>query len=248
MNANPYESDKLLAEYLFFHYSTEADYAVVPSIPATAIGFARRVVTELLTPGASATRALDLGCAVGRSAFELARTVPEVVGVDFSSAFIGACRDLQAHGHICTETVIEGRRTEEFTAIVPPEIDRSRVTFCTGDACALDAAMGPFDVVVAANLLCRLPDPAAFLERLPSLINPGGQLLLATPFSWLPEFTPEEKWIGGREDGPSSLEELTRLLAPHFTLETQIDLPFLIREHSRKYQLGISLGTRWRRH
>lgn len=28
--------------------------------------------------------------------------------------------------------------------------------------------------VLAANLLCRLPDPIAFLDRLPSLIKPGG--------------------------------------------------------------------------
>jgi hypothetical protein len=40
---------------------------------------------------------------------------------------------------------------------------------------------------------------------------------------------------------------LASILEPHFQLETEKDLPFLIREHSRKFQYGISLGSRWRR-
>jgi hypothetical protein len=30
-------------------------------------------------------------------------------------------------------------------------------------------------------------------------------------------------------------------------MELETNIPFLIREHSRKFQYGISLGTRWRR-
>ena len=79
-------------------------------------------------------------------------------------------------------------------------------------------------------------------------IEVGGQLLLATPFSWLQEFTPEKNWLGGTEDAAPSHEVLADLLRPAFTLEFTKDLPFLIREHSRKFQYGISLGTRWHRH
>lgn len=35
-------------------------------------------------------RALDVGCAVGRSSFEMARACHEVVGVDFSQKFVDA--------------------------------------------------------------------------------------------------------------------------------------------------------------
>lgn len=131
--------------------------------------------------------------------------------------------------------------------------------------------------VLAANLLCRLPDPRQFLRRLPSLIKPGGVscrgrsrqevlicthpavlphaqlsraeqgmplqslcshsaegmgvegasrstfsgvlcrsvvvclpqvLVLVSPYSWLPAWTPKEQWLGGFTDkvgsgGPS---------------------------------------------
>jgi hypothetical protein len=30
-----------------------------------------------------------------------------------------------------------------------------------------------------------------------------------------------------------------------FRLHRRVELPFLIREHARKYQLGIALGTTW---
>jgi hypothetical protein len=76
------------------------------------------------------------------------------------------------------------------------------------------------------------------------LVKPGGQLLLTTPFSWLAEFTPRAKWIGGTA-GSESADELTRLLEPHFELKLSKELPFLIREHARKYQWSVAWGTRW---
>ena len=103
----------------------------------------------------------------------------------------------------------------------------------------------PYDVVLAANLICRLPDPDAFLSRLGGLVKPGGQLLLTTPFTWLEEYTPKEHWIGGIDSDRRSEEELTKRLSGEFSLHRHVDLPFLIREHERKYQLGIALGTAW---
>jgi SAM-dependent methyltransferase len=104
-----------------------------------------------------------------------------------------------------------------------------------------------FDLVLAANLLCRLPEPKCLLERLPALVRSGGQLLLTTPFTWLEEFTPRANWLGGTSETGRSFDALRRALEPAFTLEHRVELPFLIREHARKFQYGVTLGTRWRR-
>jgi 2-polyprenyl-3-methyl-5-hydroxy-6-metoxy-1,4-benzoquinol methylase len=110
----------------------------------------------------------------------------------------------------------------------------------------LPVDLGSFDLVLAANLICRLPEPRLFLGRLSQLVNPGGQLLLTTPFTWLEEFTPRAKWLGGRkEEGKRSCEALKEILDPDFKLQLTRDLPFLIREHERKFQYGIALGWRW---
>jgi putative 4-mercaptohistidine N1-methyltranferase len=244
--SNPYESRRLVGEYLFFHYASFEEAAGDLPVPREAWDFAERVVSELLGDSGTLESALDVGCAVGRSSFELARRVKRVVGVDYSKAFIDAAQTLQAAGKMPGEVLAEGERMQEFEAQVPAGIERERVEFLVGDATDLPP-LGAFDVVLAANLICRLPEPRKFLERLPSLVKSGGQLLLATPFSWLEEFTPRDHWLGGRLDSPSSFEVLRQILEPDFELETTKNLPFLIREHSRKFQYGISLGSRWRR-
>lgn len=270
MSENIYESPKLLGEYLLLHYGGTAEVLGGMPGPAEAIGFPTRLVRELLAPVEPNSRALDLGCAVGGSSFELARSCAEVMGVDYSHAFIAAANRLRNEGFHAYEKVIEGDLTEPGLATVPPEIDRSRVTFEQGDAMdfpnpkskaerneTAEHFVGPqssaiqnlksFDVVLAANLLCRLHQPLRLIERLPALVRSGGQLLLTTPFTWLAEFTPRENWLGGTRETGSSFDALHRALEPHFTLEHRVDLPFLIREHARKFQYGVALGTRWRR-
>ena len=245
-----YESPRLLGEYLLLHYGGAGDLChpsllLLPAVTGTP--FPVRCVRELLDPSLPprGATALELGCSVGAAAFELARSCARVEASDYSSSFIGAANHLKSQGILETLRATEGERSVPFTASIPPGIDPDRVSFSVQDATALPETLGSFDVLLAANLLCRLPDPEALIARLPGLVKPGGQLLLTTPFTWLEEFTPRERWIGGRVEGPSCEEELTRRLSPHFRLHRRIDLPFLIREHERKYQLGIALGTSW---
>jgi putative 4-mercaptohistidine N1-methyltranferase len=248
--ASLYESPKLLGEYLLLHYggAEEMRHQALPVDPAVSntpfpVRCVRQLLdTELLPDNPSA---LELGCSVGAAAFELARTCTHVEASDYSASFIHAAEQLKNTGCLEGVRMVEGERFLPFTATVAPEIDRSRTSFSVQDATALPQPLGPFDVVLAANLLCRLPDPEALLGRFADLVKPGGQLLLTTPFTWLEEFTPRSRWIGGGVTGPSSEEELTRRLSEQFRLHRRVDLPFLIREHERKYQLGIAFGTSW---
>ena len=252
MASNPYELPRLLAEYLLFHYGKAEEVLPYPFGPREALDFAVRVVTEMLDEDALRldARALDLGCAVGRSSFELARRCTEVIGIDYSANFIRAAEELAGGGVLTYERTDEGRLTIPLTVEAPSGIDRRRVQFEVGDACALRSDLGRFDVVLLANLVDRLPEPRRCLDRLPDLVAPGGQLIIASPFTWLEEYTSREHWLGGemRDSQPvRTAETLREILDTDFAFERQVDLPFLIREHARKYQWSVSWAGRWRR-
>lgn len=244
---DPYETTRVLREYLLFHYGSEREILSLGIGPRDALGFCLRTVDLLLDADSlrQKDRALDLGCAVGGSSFVLAKTFGEVIGIDKSHALIEAAKVLRKDGELTYESRRQGAFMDTLQARVDPGVDRSRIRFQVADACELDSSLGPFDVVHAANLLCRLPDPRALLSQLPDLVRPGGQLLLATPFTWLDEFTPSCNWLG--KGGEDSFQDLKLMISNDFELQFEIDIPFLIREHERKFQYGISLGTRWRR-
>lgn len=240
-----YESEKLLAEYLLFHYGSQEEI-LPPDRPwpggmCEALDFPRRTVAHF-SPGAVAS-GLDLGCAVGRSTFEMARTCQDVLGIDFSHAFIHAAEALK------TGRVISYQRREEASIVTnlearpPAGIDPQKLRFQQGDAMNLAADLGSFDRVHAANLLCRLPEPVRLLDRLPDLVKSGGELVLATPCTWLEEFTPPANWPPA-----GTLEWLKSMLTGSFSLTHQANEPFLIRETARKFQWTTSLVTVWRRH
>ena len=87
-NPNPYESARLLAEYLLFHYGTAAEILpeAAPAGMREALDFAVRT-TKHFSPG-PVERTLDVGCAVGRSTYELSRDSAETLGIDYSQSFI----------------------------------------------------------------------------------------------------------------------------------------------------------------
>lgn len=66
--------------------------------------------------------ALDIGCAVGRSTFELAKRFNQVVGIDFSHGFIDACNKLKTYGKLSYTVQTEGSLVSEHVAEVDPDI------------------------------------------------------------------------------------------------------------------------------
>ena len=242
---NPYETRKLLDEYLLFHYGSAAEILPWSGGPAEALDFPARTVTELVDwprLGSAGLRALDLGCAVGRSSFELSKRCTEVIGIDFSSAFVEAARELQSRGVLAYERLEEGSLRTRLEAHLPEGSRPERVRFETGDALNLRPDLGSFDVVHAANLLCRLRRPRDFLRRAVDLVRRGGLLVLTTPATWMEEFTPRENWPDG-----DILPFLESELSGSFELVHAKDMPFLIRETVRKYQWTVALGTVWER-
>lgn len=244
---NPYETEALLAQYLDFHYGP--DHFGVANYPRAC---AELAITAL--GNAPRTRALDMGCAVGRTSFELARAFDEVVGIDLSHRFVEAAATLAENGIMHYQVPDEGElRLQRHTDLETLGLTRARqrARFLQGDASQPDPELGTFDLVFAGNLIDRLADPAAFLAQMPGLVRPGGVLVITSPYTLLEEYTPRSHWIGGFEKNGQParvLDGLRSHLGSGFTLEPPVrDLPFVIRETSRKYQHSLAQATVWRR-
>eukprot|EP01043_Picozoa_sp_COSAG02_P063834 COSAG02_NODE_9157_length_2306_cov_7.738106_1_plen_320_part_00 len=240
-----YETDRAVDEYLQFHYAKSSDLMPYGDhvAPTAALEFPQRCA-RLCLHAEGRARALDVGCSVGGMSFQLARHFDEVKGVDFSHAFVAAAENMREAGSADYTATIEAEIKETRSASVDADIERSRLSFEQGNACALRDDIGQFDAVLAANLLCRLPEPQAFLERCADLVKPGGVLVLVSPYSWLEEYTEKSKWLGGVAGGPQTFEAVNKELSKSFQLLETPDMPFLIREHARKFQWGCSEGPR----
>jgi len=253
-----YEASATLNQYLLLHYDSEK--RALPAVWADqgdASVFPERCV-DILThwakrAGSGFDSAIDVGCAVGRASFALARDYAEVVGIDISHNFIEVAKVLQQQGSLPYDFAVEGDIVEHSLASVPAEIERNRVLFRRADACALPAEYANFDAALGVNLLCRLPSPKAFLSRLSGprgLIKPGGILVLASPYSWSTQFTTKSAWLGGYIDNGTpvrSFDTLKMLLDKEFELLHREDLPLVIREHARKFECIVTDVTVWRR-
>jgi putative 4-mercaptohistidine N1-methyltranferase len=268
---NVYETDELVAMYLGMHYalrsgSSEGVPAILPhkNEPTHALRFPQRVAelaVQLRAPDSSKDgrplRALDVGCAVGGSSFELATAFDEVVGFDFSDAFVNTAKLMQRTEDPRFSIPMEGNLAEEVTALHESHVDkvaRDRCTFQHGDACNMDPSDlgGHFDAVIVANLICRVPEPLKCLDGLAAVTRQGGIVVLATPFSWLKQYTEESKWLGGYigADGKPVESKVTlqqEMESRGFEKIHEEQMPALIREHQRKYQYIVSEGTAWRK-
>jgi 5-histidylcysteine sulfoxide synthase/putative 4-mercaptohistidine N1-methyltranferase len=245
--ASRYETDRLVAEYAEFHYGDE--YFGVPNFPRALASLAIEAMGDR-----PAGKALDLGCAVGRASFELARHFARVTGIDFSTSFIRLGIELIEQGRLRYTLVEEGELVafkERNLAGLGLDAVADRVEFFQGDACNLKPVFAGYDLILAANLIDRLYSPKKFLESVHERLNPGGLLVIASPYTWLAEHTKREEWLGGfKRDGENftTLDGLKAVLGRHFRLAREPrPVPFVIRETKRKFQHVLSEVTIWER-
>lgn len=241
-----YESDTLAAQYCEAHYGSE--HFGVPNFPLACAQICLEVMKDR-----KKGFALDLGCAVGRASFELARGGFEnVTGLDFSTRFFRLAAHIQEEGYLRYAFPEEGEVVSYHEIGLKDlclEEIRDRVQFFQADACNLPEKFSGYDLVLAANLIDRLYSPRRFLASIHARMNPGGVLLLASPYTWLEEFTKKSEWLGGYRDGGEpvwSLDGIKAALLPHFTMIGEPrDVPFVIRETRRKFQHSVAEVTLW---
>lgn len=244
---NKYETQQILNQYLLLHYGNDKDTLSCSSLSQDLIGFPKRcaqlLYKKMQEQNKAFNRVLDLGCAVGGASFELARNFSEVVGIDLSELFISTANKIKHEGKITFDRKDEGNLRTTLNYNIDTQINRDRIQFKVADACELPTDLGKFDAILLANLLCRLPDPKLCLTQLKSLLRDGGLLLITSPYSWLKEYTPEKNWLGGNSE--RSIAGLHAILDSHFKLIYEENMPFIIREHARKFEYIVAHATVW---
>lgn len=240
-----YETEELANQYLLFHYGNEEEVLPFSFGPKNSLSFPVRCVTECVDTSqlSREAKALELGCSVGRTSFELSKHFQSVTAVDQSQSFISLAKRLQQGESIKYSFEEEGPIFSTHIATKPALAHPERIEFICQSVMDLNLKEKKFEVVMAANLLCRLPKPREFLLKLSKWTAPEGQLILISPYSWLEKYTSVSEW----PDLQGSFHLISESLKDHFTLQKTLELPFLIKEHNRKYEWGVSQATIWKR-
>ena len=242
---NKYETDLIVSQFCEAHWGKE--YFNVELFPKIAAEICLSYFKDK-----PKRKALDLGCATGRTTFELAREFDFVTGLDFSARFIRIAIELQEKGKIQYILPEEGdiisfhhKRLKDYNL----DGIKHKVEFYQADATNLKNIFSGYDLVFCGNLIDRLYDPIKFLLTIHERINQDGLLVLASPYSWNEEYTTREKWLGGfRKDGEPvwSIDGLHQYLDRHFKLIAEpFEIPFVLRETKRKFQHTLSEFTIW---
>jgi len=146
---------------------------------------------------------LDLGCAVGRTAFALADiTHQPVLGLDINLPMLRVAQRALRSGVVRYPRrrvgIVYDRR--EFPVRFPAS---DQVDFWACDALALPFVPGSFGLASAINVLDCVNSPRDFLNAMGQMLRAGGSAVLTTPYDWSPAATPLAGWIGGHSQrGP----------------------------------------------
>ena len=239
-----YTTDSIISQYC--HFGWGENRFGIENYPAKCASIALEMMKDK-----PRRKAFDIGCAIGRSSFELARGFDEVIGVDFSARFIQEAELMKQEGILRYVMPTEGDLTS-FHEVNLEHFDlrneREKVSFWQADACNLKPIFKDFDLIFAGNLIDRLYDPKKFLDSVAERLTDGGIFILTSPYTWQEESTPKEKWIGGyKRDGENvtTLQGLEEILGSDFRLLETRDVPFVIQETARKHQHTVAQMSIW---
>ncbi len=245
METDIYETDDLVSQYCEFQYGEE-NFGVE--------NFAKQCANIASQYTINKTKALDLGCATGRTTFELAKTFDSVEGVDFSVRFVQVGSKLKDDGFVFFKSIEEGELyTNKKVTLEELEYEalKEKVSFWQGDACNLKLNFNSYDLIMATNLIDRLYQPRLFLDTVDERLNDDGILILTSPYTWQESSTKKEFWLGGYKDENNNeiktIDSLKDILSDKFELVHLQDLEFVIKETKRKYQHTISQASVWRK-
>ncbi len=240
---NPYETQPDVVQACDAHYGKTA--LAIPN-------YAQALAELINTAQAQGGRLLEIGCSVGRTCLTLASHFEQVIGLDRSARFIQVANQMQTEGRIRYRLSIEGD-IPDFIECSLNDIGLTssiNVQFLQQDPNNLKPIFTDYDVIVLNQTLDKLARPAQFLSTIHQRLNAGGLLVISSGYASDEHSETQERLGGFKRNGENvtSLEAITELLSSHFIVEgSPVDLPQLLRDDARHYQLVLNQVTIWRK-
>ncbi|MDN5069247.1 5-histidylcysteine sulfoxide synthase [Aliarcobacter butzleri] len=220
LNNNFYESDESISSYCDLYYGKDNLYT-------NYVDLIRPYLKDLKN-----SKALDLGCCVGRTSFELAKIYDEVLGIDFSANYINIGVKLKLYDFV-NYKIKKQDKTFEERAISLKDFDlekvKDKVSFMQGDACNLKEIYKDFDLIFYSSLIDKLYYPKKFLEDVSRRINKNGFFVFLSSHDWFNEHINENN------------------LFLEFELLDKIEVSSFIKMKNKNYENKTLLMSIWRK-
>lgn len=183
--------------------------------------------------------AIDLGGAVGRGSWELARILAPVLCADLNVAFLRLAQCLMLDGEARVDRRRVGLVYNRTRIALPTDAASERLDFWAADAMALPFRAGAFGLATAINLVDSIAGPTEAVAEAARVLAPGGGAVVTTPHDWSSNATEPARWMGGHSQrGPAAGAAepvLAATLRAHGLepIAERDDLPWTLRLHSR---------------
>lgn len=237
-----------LSTYGWDHYGDQApDDEFPPQQEDTTPGSISRCLQAGFTlTGDITTPALDIGCALGRSTFDVAdKSSGLTLGIDLNFSLLRVAQKVLREKQISFPLKRTGvvYDPHQYQVDMPAS---DNVDFWACDASALPFDNETFGFVSALNVLDTVNSPLNFLRSIDNALKTSGKLILSTPYDWSPP-APLQNWLGGHAQRRAHQGSSEAVLRNHLSADAntpgklKLELtgeiehhPWNLRVHSRR--------------
>jgi 5-histidylcysteine sulfoxide synthase/putative 4-mercaptohistidine N1-methyltranferase len=245
---NRYETDGEICQQLDCHYGDKQ---------LNSDNYPQQISRLLVDKVAELTKGngklLNLGCSVGRTAFELAEHFQHIDAVDFSARFIQFGVQLQQQKTLRYTSVISGE-IQNFHEVSLKQLSLhnsvDNVSFSQGDACNLKAIFTGYDVILLEHALEKSYQPRLLLNTLSQRLNKKGLLFILTDHQYSTQYTDKEHWLGGLKvngENVSGFDGLSEQLSKEFNLLTAQPLTRVVKQNECTHTVTTTQLSTWQR-
>jgi len=211
------------------------------------------VINNMKLNKVSADKCLNVGCSVGRTAFELSPFFKHIDAIDFSARYIQYGVQLQQQQSVRYTAVISGDIVDfnEVSLVQLPITGKGEnILFSQGDGCNLKENFSDYDAVVIEHALEKSYQPKVLLATVTQRLKPGGLLFVISDFQYSTKYTEKSNWLGGLKvngENVSGFDELSQRLSNNFKLLNIVPLTRVVKQNECTYIVTETNTSVWQR-